>query len=141
MQNLNSRIKDKSDIYFNYGSIHFYPSTIAVPYLTLTHEFINRRIFTLLRTHSLPLKNNLLRWNIVDNNLCEMCDGVFVENEFHILFRCSNYKTIRVKYIPECFRNRPNLKTLHKMLITTDKSVIKSIITFLNEVLKGRAYQ
>ena len=33
LQNLNSRIKNKSEIYFNYNSINFYPSTNVVPYI------------------------------------------------------------------------------------------------------------
>ena len=34
----------------------------------------------------------MLQLDMVSNNLCEKCTGVFVENEFHLLFRCNDYK-------------------------------------------------
>ena len=81
LQNLNSRISEKSDVYFIYSNVDFYPSTIVAPYLALTHEYNIRRIFTLLRTHSLPIKSNLLRGNIVNNNLCDFFHVIF--SQFH----------------------------------------------------------
>ena len=138
MQSLNSRIKDKANIYLNYDNADFHPSTIVLPYVSLMHCYSIRRVYALLRTHSLPIKNNLLRWNIVNNNLCEMYSGIFVENEFHILFRCSKYIAERKKYIPECFRTRPNMRTLQKLLITNDTMVIRNVVSFLNEILKDR---
>ena len=62
MQTIHSRIREKSKIYLNYCRIDFYPSTIASSYITtLLYSYSKRRIFTLLRTHSLPIKSNLLR--------------------------------------------------------------------------------
>ena len=92
----------------------------------------------MLRTHSLPIKSNLLRWNIVNNNLCELCDGIFVENEFHILFRCSKYREERIKYIPETFRLDPNMQTLHDILTTNDRILMINIVSFLKEILRDR---
>ena len=139
MQTIHSRIREKSNIYLNYCSIDFYPSTIASQYINiLIHTFSKRRVFTLLRTHSLPIKSNLLRWNVVNNNLCEMCEGVFVENEFHILFRCSKYKTERETYIPERFRSNPSIQTLHEILTTNDRILMINIVLFLREILRDR---
>ena len=140
LQNLNSRINDKSDIYFNYSDVDFYPSSIVAPYMAITHEYSIRRVFTLLRTHSLPIKSNLLRWNIVNNNLCDTCNGTYVENEFHILFRCSKYKTLRDKYIPSFFMSSPNMHTLHRLLAVNDKTVVKNIVTFINEILRDKRH-
>ena len=137
MQTIHSRIREKSKIYLNYCRIDFYPSTIASSYITtLLYSYSKRRIFTLLRTHSLPIKSNLLRWNVVNNNLCEMCDGVFVENEFHILFRCSKYAAVRNRYIPESFRSDPNMQTLHDILTTNDRVLMINIVSFLKEILR-----
>ena len=138
IQNLNSRIREKSHIYLNYNNVDFYPPTIVKPYVSLMHCYSSRRVFALLRTHSLPIKNNLLRWNIVNNNLCEGCNGIFVENEFHILFRCSKYEDKRNKYIPECFSKRPNMTTLQRLLTTNDDMVIRNVVIFLNEILRER---
>ena len=96
-----------------------------MPYLTLNLNFSRRRIFTLLRTHSLPLKNNLLRWNIANNNLCEECSwkGVFVENEYHVLFRCLAYKDLRQALIPNLYVHNPTFEKLHQLLTTISISL------------------
>ena len=70
-----------------------------------------------------------------------MCDGVFVENEFHILFRCSKYAAVRNRYIPESFRSDPNMQTLHDILTTNDRVLMINIVSFLKEILRDRVNQ
>ena len=103
--------------------------------------YSKRRIFSLLRTHSLPLKNNLYRWNIVDNNLCEKCigRGVFVENEFHLLFRCNDYNVLRESLIPEYYRIRPSLEKLSLILNTDDLHIIEIVTEFILRALYDNA--
>ena len=43
-QNLNSRITDKSYIYFNYNNVDFYPSTNVAPYIASVDEISDRRL-------------------------------------------------------------------------------------------------
>ena len=140
LQNLHSRISEKTDFYINFKSSTFYPSLCAMPYLTLNLNFSRRRIFTLLRTHSLPLKNNLLRWNIANNNLCEECSwkGVFVENEYHVLFRCLAYKALRQALIPSLYVHNPTFEKLHQLLTTGDLNLIDLICEFISKALAGR---
>lgn len=140
MQEFHSRIKDKSDIYLNFRDIDFYPSIECMPYLNLTLNFSRRRTFTLLRTHSLPIKNNLFRWNIVNNNLCEKCqtEGVYVENEFHVLFRCKAYADLRQNFLPITFTDEPTLEKLHQLLSTRDFNLITCTSDFIINALKDR---
>ena len=140
MQEFHSKLKAKSDVYLNFRDINFYPSIECMPYLELTLNFSRRRTFTLLRTHSLPLKNNLFRWNIVNNNLCERCqkEGVYVENEFHVLFRCKAYREIRQAFIPIAFTYEPILEKLHQLLSTRDFNLIARTSDFITNVLKDR---
>ena len=70
-----------------------------------------------------------------------MCNGVYVENEFHILLRCSKYNKNREKYIPEYLRSRPNMESLFKILTTNDTTLVKNTVAFTNEVMSGRGYQ
>ena len=138
LQNLNSRITEKANIYINYSNEDFYPSTIVAPYIALNHEYSSRRIFTLLRTHSLPIKSNLLRWNISNNNLCELCNGVFVENEFHVLFRCSAYMKLRHKFLPHSFLFEPSMQKLYQLMSTQNAQIVKNVIDFIVQALKER---
>ena len=57
--------------------LYFHPNPLVSPHHDLVQSFTKRRIFSLLRTLSLPLKNNMLRLNLANNNLCEKCNGVF----------------------------------------------------------------
>ena len=70
-----------------------------------------------------------------------MCNGVFVENEFHILFRCSKYLAVRNRYIPEYFRSDPNMQSLHSILTTNDRVLMINIVSFLKEILRDRVKQ
>ena len=137
IQNLHSRIKEKENIYINFKSNNFYPSQKVAAYLTMSLNYRNRRVFSLLRTHSLPLKNNLYRCNIVNNNLCEKCNGrgVFVENEFHLLFRCHQYNVLRESLIPEYYRIRPSLEKLHMIINTEDMQLIDFVTLFILQTL------
>ena len=63
--------------------LNYHPYPFIAPHTELIQSYKERRIYSLLRTFSLPLKNNLLRLGIRNNNLCEKCSGTFVENEYH----------------------------------------------------------
>ena len=42
LQNLNSRITEKPNIYINYSNVDFYPSTIVALCIALNHEYSSR---------------------------------------------------------------------------------------------------
>ena len=86
------------------------------------------------------IKNNLLRLNIVYNNLCEKCNGIYVENEYHILFRCTKYKNEREKYLPTSLTTNPSIEKLNNVLISEDATLVKNIIDYLQEIMKNREY-
>ena len=67
-----------------------------------------------------------------------MCNGVFVENEFHVLFRCTKYKTNRDKFVPVSLRMNPTMDTLYTVLTTFDNVLLKTIVLFLDQILKER---
>ena len=100
--------------------------------------FAKRRVFSLLRTQSLPIKNNLLRIGISNNNLCEKCSAVYVENEFHILFRCSAYSALRQAYIPSNYILEPSIAKLHKLLSTNNKQTMNQVTEFITKILGDR---
>ena len=111
--------------------LNYHPYPFIAPHTELVQSYKERRIYSLLRTFSLPLKNNLLRLGIRNNNLCEKCSGIYVENEYHFLFRCSAYTEYRETYIPERFRIQPSIQKLNQLLQTKDLNTICSVIRFI----------
>ena len=73
-----------------------------------------------------------------DNNLCEKCNGTYVENEFHILFRCSKYYDLRKKYIPTYLYTNPSIHKLNCLLASRNEFIIKSVVYFISEFKKLR---
>ena len=128
-----SRANDCCPEYLNYN-----PSPFAAPQVTLIECYRKRRIFSLLRTKSLPIKNNLLRLGMCNNNLCEKCSGVFVENEYHILFRCSAYVELRLMYISNYYTVEPSIAKLHQLYKSNDKHTISKVIEFISKALAER---
>ena len=118
--------------------LDYNPSPFASPHIKLIVCYKKRRIFSLLRTQSLPIKNNLLRLGICNNNLCEKCSGVYVENEFHILFRCSAYTELRLDYIPNYYVAEPSIPKLHQLYKSNDKQLISRVIVFITKSLGAR---
>ena len=125
-QEWHSRVENYCPEYLDY---HPYP--FAAPHIEIIQSYKERRVFSLLRTRSLPIKNNLLRLGVTNNNLCEKCSGTYVENEFHILFRCSAYNVLRDYYIPESFTKSPSVKKLNQLMKTNDISLITAVIKFI----------
>ena len=113
--------------------LDYHPYPFIAPHTEFIQSYKERRIFSLLRTFSLPLKNNLLRLGITNNNLCEKCSGIYVENEYHYLFRCSAYTEYRAIYIPDRFRSEPSVQKLNILLQTNDINLMCSIIRFILE--------
>ena len=111
--------------------LDYHPYPFRAPHTELIQSYKERRIFSLFRTLSLPLKNNLLRLGITNNNLCEKCSGIFVENEYHYLFRCAAYNELRLIYIPEIYRLEPSMQKLYPLLQTNDIHIISSITKFI----------
>ena len=56
-----------------------------------------------------------------NNNLCEKCSGVYFENKFHILYRCSAYTELRLAYIPNYYVAKPSIVKLHQLYASYDK--------------------
>ena len=118
--------------------LNYHPSPFAAQYTTFINSYHKRRLFALLRTKSLPIRNNLLRLNITTNNLCGMCNGVYVENEYHIFFRCIKYSNERAKYLPTSLTVNPSINKLYNIIMCGNNSLTNNIISFIQEIMKYR---
>ena len=57
---------------------------------------------------------------------------MYVENEFHLLFRCEAYAELRTTFISEYHRKQPSLEKLFMLLQTDDVHTINSIIDYIS---------
>ena len=107
------------------------PYPFTAQFIDIVQFYKERSVFHVLRKGILPIKNNLLRFDITYNNLCAKCSGTYVENEFHILFRCSAYSELRGYYLPESFTKKLSVKKLKQLLKTNDVNLKTTVIKFI----------
>ena len=84
--------------------------------------FLCRKYLALTRLSNLPIRIETARFERpkIDANLrfCQVgCEGLFVEDEYHILFICSRYNQLRLPWfnkikIPENFQNMQQIEKL-----------------------------
>ena len=134
VQQLRSKINAFRPEYFDY-----HPDFGPARYIYATPSFRTRRTLALLRTFSLPIKNNLLKLDITSDNICMFCSTTYVENEFHLLFRCSKYNALRQDILP--FFTYPSFvncdKSKFKFLLSChDDNNTKELLHYLTLALK-----
>ena len=99
-----------------------------------------RFIYASFRASSHDLEIERGRYRNIERNqrLCIFCEDNVVEDEFHFLLCCEKYKDLRKLYIPAKYFNYP---TRHKFIIlmaNENKTLIKSVATFLYYAFKRR---
>ena len=89
---------------------------ILEPYLTCIDKVIFKIALCKFRVSAHTLKIESGRRNNIPRaqRICEMCEGVHVEDEFHFLLVCPLYNDLRQKYIPRYYFNPP---LVHKFRI------------------------
>ena len=87
----------------------------------------------MLRCHSLPIRNNLYRFKLVDSNTCLECDEA--ETETHVLFQCKKYTDLRCNHPSLCTLQQPLHEAFVSLINTENTYVIDSVITYLSQAL------
>ena len=135
-QNWQAALND-SDRYDSYRSFKSLFETEK--YIDYFSVFIFRSAITKFRAGMFPINANLFRFDsILNRKKCPFCPAM-IENEFHILFVCPVYQSIRKKFIEPC---------IHKIRIMVqqpelwqDMNLVKTLAVFLVNILKIRSKQ
>lgn len=131
-QELNSQIRK-----FNPLLLDYHPDPFAAPYLSILKSYEKRRIFSMLRSKSLRLKNNLYRLKLSSDNLCNEC--MEVEDEYHFIFECMLYNNFRKEIIaPIIVKDRKSVHTLYILLNSSNECFLNAIVSFVKAILKIR---
>ena len=113
------------------ASTNFCGSYYELPrYLSFKTNRNTKRMFTLLRTKSLPIRNNLYRINVVSDMFCCRCTMAVIDDEFHFLFECPYFNVLRNNYDVLTKKLTPNI-LLDNVLSCNDITMFKQVTEYI----------
>ena len=102
-----------------------------------------RSFFTKLRLSLLPIRINTDRFGInrIDRNLrhCLCCKSTDLEDCYHFICICSNFKDLRKKYIPKYFIKNPSMFKFLELVNSSNKVILRNACLFIKEGLRLRS--
>ena len=108
------------------------------PYLKLLQESQYLPILKFRSgNHKLPVETG--RWENVDyaQRTCTLCRSNKLGDEFHFLFECPTFDTIRTQYIPTFYIRRPSTYKLDLLFNTKNIQLLKKLSSFILIILKS----
>ena len=67
---------------------------------------------------------------------CTLCGQLDVEDEYHILLKCSQYSGLRAKFIRKQFYVKPSMLKFQKLLTTTNSKDLQRLMTFIKVIFR-----
>ena len=109
-------------------------------YLDLIVSRDLRVVFTKLRICSHNLRIHTGRYEKLDRHLriCQICSTNEIEDEFHLMFKCTAYAHLRPIYLKHYYRNRPSMFKLIQLFNTNNKSELFMLSKYISEAFKIR---
>ena len=98
-----------------------------------------RKVMTQFRGGLLDLRAQTGRYEKIsyEERICPLCnDGI--ENEYHFLLECCQYKLIRKLYIPKYYYTYPTLFKFKEILTKKNKTIILNVCKFIVAAMKQR---
>ena len=108
-------------------------------YLNEIHTSLYKKVMAQLRGGLLELRANTGRYENIcyEERLCLICNGE-IENEYHFLLECSQYKTIRELYIPKYYFIYPSYFKFKELLTKKNIIVLLNVCKFVVAAMKQR---
>lgn len=109
-------------------------------YLMKINNFKHRQIISKIRmsSHCLNIEYGRHRNIERQNRLCELCDKLTIEDEFHFVLECNIFKDIRMKFIPKYYRQRPSMMKFVELMKTENKRLLHNIALYLLKAFNKR---
>ena len=70
------------------------------------------------------------------DRLCTMCEERDIEDEYHVLMKCTYFSIIRKKYLRSYYSHRPSMFKFQKLLTTDNKRDLFRLMLYIQIVLK-----
>ena len=87
--------------------------------------------------HKLPIEKG--RYQNIERNLrtCNLCSVNVLGDEFHYIFQCSHFNTIRKKFIDAYYLNNPNTVKYCQLMNSNDKSTLLKLSLFCKNIMSA----
>ena len=89
-----------------------------------------------LSSHKFPVER--ARWRKAKipyaQRTCTLCNSGDIENKYHIVLICENFRDVRLKYIKPFYHNRPSTFKFVELMNTTNKRDRFKLMLFLKIV-------
>jgi hypothetical protein len=89
-----------------------------------------------LSSHNLEIETGRYSGIVRENRLCKMCNQNVIENEYHLMFCCSRYRNLRIKY--HCNVSWPNKNIFNSYMSTKNKKKICNIAKYIKDAFTLR---
>ncbi len=81
------------------------------------------------RNHKLSISQS--RYNDNTSNICTLCNANEVGDEFHYIFKCTNFIDERKKHIKKYYYNRPNIIKFAELFNTSKPKELSNLAQFV----------
>lgn len=101
-----------------------------------------RRNFTRLRlsAHNLRIQSERYKRMPIErqSRLCQICHKNQIEDEFHFILECSEFRDLRHQYIKRYFYTRPSMAKLLDLFNSNNKAILTNLCKYVNAALLKR---
>ena len=131
VQNWNSRINESSRALF-YRNISAFE---IQPYLKIVNVEKFCKSMSRLRVSSHRLAVETGRWQKPNpipygERICNVCSTL--DDEFHFVLECVQFRELRIKYIPKFFWERPNMFKFIDLMKSSNENTVKDLSMFVH---------
>ena len=74
----------------------------------------------------------------IEDKICDECELMSVQNEFHVIFECTGYKNLRECFIHEYNAQESSVHVLKKLMENSNFEIINNLAIFLSIVFKDK---
>ncbi len=85
------------------------------------------------RNHKLPISQCI--YNDTISNICTLCNTNELGDEFHYLFKCTNFTDERKKFVKKYYSNRPNTLKFSELFNTKKEKELSNLAQFVKIIL------
>ena len=70
---------------------------------------------------------------------CTLCNTTDIEDEYHIVMICENFKTLRRTYLKKYYYNRPSMHKFVELMNTVNRKTLFKLMLFIKIIFKEYA--
>lgn len=86
--------------------------------------------------HRLPIEAGRYRRIPRAERICNKCNQNALGDEFHFMFKCSALLTLRKKYIPRYFIERPNVLKMDQLFSSKNEKTLSNLCLYIQKATK-----